>query len=412
MTFMRFTSGISDAVTAREAADDACRQVAAQLSGGSCDLACLFVSPAYRATWPDLLAFIHERLRPRPLIGCSGSGIIGGAQEFEWVPAVSILAAHLPEVRLFPFAVTPKELADSSPGGFWVDKIGASPEARTAFVLLADPYTCQTPKLIAELNATYRARPIIGALVSGGASPGEHLLFLNTTVHRDGAVGVAMAGNITMDTVVSQGCRPVGRPYVVTKAEEQAVLELGGRQALAVLHDVLSALSPGDRQLAQRGSIFAGVAMSEMRQRFGSGDFLIRNIVGIDPELGALAIAEGAEVGQTIQFQLRDPATSRQELRRLLQQQLTPHPLPPAGCLLFNCAGRGKSLYGAAHQDVRLIQTVSGKLPIGGFFCDGEIGPVHGTNFLHGYTASLALFRPLHVLRHQQTTSVARAETT
>ncbi|OGX29642.1 MAG: hypothetical protein A3B78_02485 [Omnitrophica WOR_2 bacterium RIFCSPHIGHO2_02_FULL_67_20] len=410
MTFMRFTSGISDAVTAREAADDACRQVAAQLSGGSCDLACLFVSPAYRATWPDLLAFIHERLRPRTLIGCSGSGIIGGAQEFEWVPAVSILAAHLPEVRLFPFAVTPKELADSSPGGFWVDKIGASPEARTAFVLLADPYTCQTPKLIAELNATYRARPIIGGLVSGGTSPGEHLLFLNTTVHRDGAVGVAMAGNITMDTVVSQGCRPVGRPYVVTKAEEQAVLELGGRQALAVLHDVLSALSPGDRQLAQRGSIFAGVAMSEMRQRFGSGDFLIRNIVGIDPELGALAIAEGAEVGQTIQFQLRDPATSRQELRRLLQQQLTPHPLPPAGCLLFNCAGRGKSLYGAAHQDVRLIQTVSGKLPIGGLFCNGEIGPAHGTNFLHGYTASLALFRPLHISAHQPAASVAHGE--
>jgi small ligand-binding sensory domain FIST len=410
MTSMRFTSGISDAVTAREAADAACRQVAEQLSGRSCELACVFVSPTYRTAWPNLLTFIHERLRPRALIGCSGSGIIGGAQELEWVPAVSILAAHLPDVRLFPFVVTPEELADSSPGGFWVDKIGVSPEAQAAFVLLADPYTCQTPKLISELNATYRARPVIGGLASGGTEPGEHLLFLNTAVHREGAVGVAMTGNITMDTVVSQGCRPAGRPYVVTKAEEHAVLELGGRQALAVLHEILSALSPDDRELAQRGSIFAGVAISEMRQRFGSGDFLIRNIVGIDPESGALAIAEGVEVGRTIQFQLRDPGTSRQELRRLLQQQLSPHPVPPSGCLLFNCTGRGKSLYGAAHQDVKLIQTVSGKLPIGGFFCNGEIGPVHGTNFLHGYTASLGLFRPLHLSRYQPVAPVAQGE--
>lgn len=412
MAFMRFTSGISDAISARGAAEAACRQVADQLSGASCDLACIFVSPTYRTAWPDLIALIHERLRPRALIGCGGSGIIGGVQELEWVPAVSILAAHLPDVRLFPFVVTPEELTDSSPGGFWVDKVGAGPDTHAVFVVLADPYTCETPKLIDELNATYRARPVVGGLVSGGTEPGEHLLFLNTTVHREGAVGVAMAGNITMDTVVSQGCRPVGRSYVVTKGEERAVLELGGRQALAVLHDVLSALSPDDRELAQRGSIFAGVAISEMRQRFGSGDFLIRNIVGIDPELGALAIAEGVEVGQTIQFQLRDPGTSRQELRRLLQQRLTSHPLPPAGGLLFNCTGRGKALYGAAHQDVKLIQTIGGKLPIGGFFCNGEIGPVNGTNLLHSYTASLALFRPLHVGRHQPTARVAQGETT
>ena len=399
---MRFTSGISDAVTAREAAELATQQVLDQLDGTSCELACLFASPIYRTSWHDLLDFVNQRLKSRVLIGCSGSGIIGGGQELEWVPAISLVAAHLPDVHLYPFIVTPEELELSGAGGFWVDKIGASPEAHPSFVLVADPYTCQPTKLIEELNATYRTRPIIGGLVSGGQGPGEHFIFMNTEVYTEGAVGVAMTGNITMDTVISQGCRPIGQSYIITRAEDNVVWELGGRQALAVLHEVLAGLSLEDRELAQQGSIFAGLAITEMRQRFASGDFLIRNIVGIDPDGGGIAIAEGVEVGQTLQFQLRDPSTSRRELRRLLQQiNQPPHAVPPAGCLLFNCTGRGKSLYGVSHQDVKTIQLVNGKVPIGGFFCNGEIGPVGGTNFLHGYTASLALFRPLHLGRPQ-----------
>lgn len=390
---MRFTSGISDAVNAQDAADAVCRQVLEPLAGSPCDLACVFASTIYRTSWTELLCRIHEQLKPRVLIGCSGSGIIGGGQELEWVPGISITAAHLPDVRIHPFMVTPEELEQSAPGGFWVDKIGASPEQQPVFIVVADPYTCQPMKLITELNATYRTRPMVGGLVSGGNEPGEQMLFLNTDVYREGAVGVAMTGNIVMDTVISQGCRPIGRPYVVTKVEENALLELGGRQALDVLHEVLSGLSAADRDLAQRGSIFVGLVINEMRQSFAAGDFLIRNIIGIDPDAGAIAVAEPLAVGHTVQFQLRDPSTSRQELRRLLQSQ--PHLPPPAGGLLFNCTGRGKSLYGTANQDIRTIQTVSGKLPVGGFFCSGEIGPVGGTNFLHGYTASLGLFRPL-----------------
>ena len=391
---MRFTSGISDAIQAPEAADAACQQVVKQLAGASCDLALLFASTIYRTAWPELLTQVYNTLKPKVLIGCSGSGIIGGGQELEWVPAISVTGAHLPDVRLHPFIVTPAELDASAPGGFWIDKIGASPESRPVFVVVADPFTANPMKLIEELNTTYRTRPIIGGLVSGGNEPGEHLIFMNTNVHREGAVGVAMTGNVTMDTIISQGCRPIGKPYVITKAEDNLVIELGGRQALAVLHEVLSSLSAEDRELAQRGSIFVGIAMTEMRQAFASGDFLIRNIVGLDPDQGAIAVADRVEVGQTLQFQLRDPATSRQELRRLLQSIGPPQTVPPAGCLFFNCTGRGKSLYGTAHQDVKLIQMINGKVPIGGFFCNGEIGPVGGTNFVHGYTASLGLFRP------------------
>ena len=392
---MRFTSGLSDAVNAEEAVKAACQQVLDQLQGQPCHAVFLFASTIYRAEWPTLLAYLHARLKPQVLIGSSGSGIIGGGQELEWVPAISVVAAHLPDVRLFPFAVTPEELELSAPGGFWVDKIGAAPDARPVFVLMADPYTCDPMKCLSELNTTYRTRPIVGGLASGGNEPGEHLLFLGTEVFHAGAVGVAMTGNVTMDTVISQGCRPIGRSYVVTKAEDNNIGELGGRPALVVLHEVLSSLSLEDRELAQRGSIFVGLAINEMRQAFTAGDFLIRNIIGIDPEGGAIAVAENVDVGQTLQFQLRDPMTSRQELRRLLQQAGQSAAMtPPAGCLLFTCTGRGRSLYGLAHQDVKTIQTVSGKMPIGGFFCNGEIGPVGGINFLHGYTASLGLFRP------------------
>jgi small ligand-binding sensory domain FIST len=394
---MRFASAISDAANAQEAAEAVCRQLLEQLQGRACDLACLFASPIYRTGWPELVSRIHDRLRPRVLLGCSGSGVIGGGQELEWVPALSMVAARLPGVQLHPFAVSPEELEGSSPGGFWVDKIGASPEAQPVFILIADPYTTQPAKLIAELNATYRTRPMVGGLVSGGNEPGEHLIFLDRHVRREGAVGVALAGNITMDTVISQGCRPIGRPYVVTRAEEHAILALGGRPALAVLHAILSSLPLEDRELAQQGSVFVGLVIDEMRRNFSAGDFLIRNIVGIDPDAGAVVVADQVAVGQSVQFQLRDPATSRQELRRLLQRLPPAAISPPAGALFFNCTGRGRALYGTANQDIRTIQMISGKLPVGGFFCNGEIGPVGGTNLLHGYTASLGLFRPMEL---------------
>ena len=178
------------------------------------------------------------------------------------------------------------------------------------------------------------------------------------------------------------------------KAEDNIVWELGGRQALEVLREVLTGLSPTDQELAQH-SIFVGLVINEMKPKFGTGDFLIRTLVGIDPPSGAIAVADPVSIGQTLQFHLRDPSASREDLRRLLaEHSSTRHAAPPAGALLFNCLGRGKSFYGTAHHDLKTIRTFSGKLPVGGFFCNGEIGPVGRTNFLHGYTASLGLFRP------------------
>ncbi|MBI2093218.1 MAG: FIST C-terminal domain-containing protein [Candidatus Omnitrophica bacterium] len=260
--------------------------------------------------------------------------------------------------------------------------------------MFADPLTCQPSKLVDELSATYQGSPIIGGLLSGGDQPGEHTLFAGLSVLEEGAVGLAMTGNIEVNTIISQGCRPIGRPVVVTQVQDNLLITLGGQPALAFLHEVLRALPRQDQDLAQHGAVLIGLVINEMRSKFSSGDFLIRSILGIEPELGALAISDRVFVGQTVQFQLHDPATARQQLRQLLQQVGHSLEAPPAGGLLFNCTGRGRSLYGMSHQDVKTIQLVSGKMPIGGFFCNGEIGPVGGINLLHGYTASLGLFRP------------------
>jgi small ligand-binding sensory domain FIST len=394
---MRFASAISESPHLRRAVDEACRRILEELAGSPCHWVCLFVSPAYQADWDEALHAIHEHLRPAVLMGCSGQSVIGGGREVESTPAVSVFAAHLPEARLYPFVISPDELALSSAGGFWVDKVGIPAQARPRFVLLVDPATCEASKIVQEFNATFPGCPVIGGLASGGREAGDHVLFYDTEVHRAGAVGVAMTGDLRLEAVVAPGCRPIGQPLVVTKAEEHVIWELGGRQALEVLREVFVGLSSTDQALAQH-AIFIGLCINEMTPKFHPEDFLIRHLVGIDPPSGAIAVEDEVRIGQTLQFHLRDPSVSRGELRRTLLQRLeSPSHPAPAGVLVFNCVARGKAFYGAAHHDLKTIrEVVGGQAPIGGFFCNGEIGPVGGTNFVHGYTASLGLFRPGH----------------
>ncbi|MBI4354656.1 MAG: FIST C-terminal domain-containing protein [Candidatus Omnitrophica bacterium] len=392
---MRFASAISESTHLRNAVDQACRQILDQLIGNPCHWACVFISPLYQqADWAEANQVIHDHLRPAVLMGCSGHGVIGTDRVVEAVPAVSIFAAHLPDVRLYPFLISPEELELASPGGFWVDKVGIPAQERPNFVLLADPATCDPSKILNELNETFPGCPIIGGLASGGEEPGEHVLFYDTEAHRAGAVGVAMTGPLRCETLIASGCRPVGQPFVVTKAEEHVVWELGGRQALEVLRELFVGLSPTDQALAQH-AVFVGMVINEMKPRFSPQDFLIRHLVGIDPPSGAIAVEESIHVGQTLQFHLRDPSASRGELRRLLRDHVAASQAAPHGVLLFNCVGRGKTFYGSTPHDLRTIREVMGsRVPISGFFCNGEIGPVGGINFLHGYTASLGLFGP------------------
>ena len=398
---MRFAASISDHHDPVAATKAAVQQVAAQLAGEPCHLALLFASALYRADWAGMLRHIRQTLGTPLVLGCTGGGILGIDQELEAIPALSLAAAHLPGVELHPFTVRVEDLQQEPAAGFWMDKLGLTPAQEPVTILLPEPSSCDVVGLLATLGAVYPRMPIIGGLASGasGAEASGPALFLNDQTLTEGAVGVALTGNIVLHTIVAQGCRPIGRPFIVTKAQERFILELAGMPATEALRDLFMKLPAEDQALAQR-ALFLGVVMNEQQPEFRRGDFLIRNLMGIDPSTGAIAAGDHIHVGQTVQFQVRDADTSREDLQHLLQEyshgSQSSSPTPSSGALLFSCLGRGQDLYGQPHHDIRAIRAALGSIPIAGFFCNGEIGPVGGRNFVHGFTSSLGLFRPKH----------------
>ena len=376
------------------AAGTALEEVSKHLDGRKPQIVFLFVSILYRAAWKPILRRIRAQMGEPLLIGCTGGGVLGADQELEGTPALSLAAGCLPEVRLHPFTVEPDDLSKQPEPGFWIEKIGASPSQEPVGILLAEPFSCDCMSLVHTLNAVYPKMPLIGGLASGARHAGENALFFNEEVVPEGAAGLLMTGNIAMQTIVSQGCRPIGRPFVVTKAEENVLLELGGIPATEALRQLYTELSETDKALAQR-ALLLGVVMNEYQQTFKRGDFLIRNLIGMDPSVGAIAVGDRIQTGQTVQFHVRDAGTSREDLQTLLKEQAPAFlQRPAAGALLFSCLGRGKDLYGEPHVDIRAIRGALGSFPIGGFFCNGEIGPIGTKNYIHGFTSSLGLFRP------------------
>ena len=241
-------------------------------------------------------------------------------------------------------------------------------------------------------NTTFPQRPVLGGLASGGQSSDTCALFLNGDVVH-GAVGAVLEGDFTLRTVVSQGCKPIGQPQVITRCEDQIIHELGGQPALEVVKDTLAALPAEDQALAQT-ALLMGRVIDEYQEDFGRGDFLIRTFIGADPKSGALMVGDTFRPGQTVQLHVRDAKTAREDLQHLmgsLAPTLTER--PARGALLFSCNGRGEHLYGEPDHDSRVIAAAAGTAPIAGFFCNGEIGPIGNTNFLHGFTASIGIFQ-------------------
>jgi small ligand-binding sensory domain FIST len=233
---------------------------------------------------------------------------------------------------------------------------------------------------------------VLGGLASGGHSPGSCALFFNGEVVH-GAVGAVLTGNFLLRTIVSQGCKPIGQPQVITRCDGQIIHELGGRPALEVIRETLGELSPEDQALA-RTALLMGRVIDEYKEEFQRGDFLIRTLMGADPTSGAIAVGDTFRAGQTVQLHVRDAMTAREDLH-LLMDTLTPElaSRPARGALLFSCNGRGAHLYGEPDHDSRVVTDTTGSIPMAGFFCNGEIGPIGNTNFLHGFTASIGIFQ-------------------
>jgi small ligand-binding sensory domain FIST len=258
--------------------------------------------------------------------------------------------------------------------------------------LLPDPFSIDAQKLLDVFNTTFPQRPVLGGLASGGQSPGTcALLFNGEVVH--GAVGAVLEGNFVLRTVVSQGCKPIGQPQIITRCEGHIIYELGRRPALEVIRETITNLSPADQDLV-RTSLMIGRVIDEYKEQFGRGDFLIRTFMGADAQSGAVAFGDAFRAGQTVQLHVRDATTAREDLQ-LLMETLTPDisARPARGALLFSCNGRGAHMYGEPDHDSRVIAETTGAIPIAGFFCNGEIGPIGPTNFLHGFTASIGIFQ-------------------
>lgn len=373
------------------------------------DLGLVFISSAFASEYSRVIPLLKEKLSVRALIGCGGSGIIGmnpidEAIELEGQPALSLSLAHLPDVKVHPFHIAADQLPDldSSPSA-WVDLVGVAPQEQPHFILLAEPFSSGISDLLQGLDYAYPGSIKVGGLASSGAMGTQSGLFCKNRFYSEGIVGVALSGNIVLETIVAQGCRPIGKTYQVTKGERNILLELveqdsnlPSRPPLEVLRDLIESLNEEDRKLAQT-SLFVGVARDEFKQHLGHGDFLVRNLLGVDPRMGAIAIGDRVRPGQRIQFHLRDARTSEEDLELLLERYQKDASNNPdaAGALMFSCMGRGERLYGQPHFDSQLFRRYCKNIQLGGFFCNGEIGPVGDSTFLHGYTSVFGILRQL-----------------
>lgn len=372
---------------------EAALSVKQQLNGETPDLITLFVSRPFADRYEEAGALLAERLPGRVVLGASAAGVIGNAQELEGKPCISVTAALLPGVKIHAFSIQDEDLPDldESPRA-WEKLIGLFPTENPQFILLADPFSFRLENFLMGLDFAFPKSSKVGGLASGGNQPGRNALYLNNLCLRTGLVGVALTGDIELETVVAQGCRPIGQPLRITECKDNILITVDGQPPVQVLQTLFMALSERDQQLMKQ-ALFLGLAMTATKDKLLPGDFLIRNIIGVDNDHGSVAVGALLRPGQTVQFHLRDSKSSTEDLRAVFER-VGDNKTKTRGALLFSCVGRGKSLYGRPNHDTSFFVQNVGPVPLGGFFCNGEIGPVGGTTYLHGYTSSFGLFRP------------------
>lgn len=365
-------------------------QIRARLGPDQPHLCVLFASAHYEDELAAISDKIYAEIGPRAFIGVTGEAVLCDGIEFEAQPAITLWAAHLPDVKMASFHLAQDDLDRMGENDRLADQIGVSPADNPFFMLFADPFSTKLHELLEVFAAEFPGRPIVGGMASAAERANQNVLIFEGQPMRQGAVGVALWGALQMDTIVSQGCRPIGRHFVITRSEGQIIYQLGGRAPLEVVHDLLRELPERDRELIHDRGLLVGRVINEYQASFHQGDFLIRSAIGFDARSGAMAVGEDVRVGQTIQFHVRDAVSASEDFSNLLTATAR---TPVAGALLFSCNGRGTRLFPQRNHDAALVIEKWGKIPMAGFFCAGEIGPIGSQNYVHGHTAVVALFR-------------------
>lgn len=359
---------------------------------GEYDLGILFLSLMSLTEVQDIVEGLRQNISIRNLLVTTCSGVIGSEIEIEDQPAASFMLAKLPGVKVTPFYIDQAQLKQMLEPADWMQFFDIFPNENPAFILLPDPFLLDINAFLRGMNGAYPGCSISGGLASGSDQPTGNTLMLGDAYYEQGMVGVALTGDIEVNTVVSQGCRPIGEIYLVTRAERNCIFELGGKPFTEVFDEVLKNADLRDQELLQQ-SIFVGIAINEQKSEYKAGDFLIRGLMRLDHDSGTGSIGDAIESGQRIQFHVRDPQSAVEELHTLLDyQQQRMNNRKPEGLLVFSCSGRGEHLFLRKNHDIETIQQHLGPVPASGLFCAGEIGCVGDKSFLHGFTNSMVLF--------------------
>ncbi|RKZ14030.1 hypothetical protein DRQ53_01590 [bacterium] len=392
---MHWVSAVSQKETLLDALDEVSQALHTGLAGDSVDLLLAFPSQHYLFDYGRILPRLAENLPAGKVLGCSAHSAIGSHLEMEKGPGLSVIAAHLPAVELVTRHIERSGLPalDGSPQP-WRDLIGVDPGLRPDFIVLADPYSLDSQRLLTGIDYAYPDSTVVGGLASGATGARGNALFDTNTIHRSGALVIALWGNIKLDALVARGCRPIGQPARVTECDGHLLTGIDEQSPTKYLSSLYESLDEATQDLV-RTSLHVGVVVDELRDEIGPGDFLVRNILGMHQESGVVAVGSDLRRGQTVQFHVRDRETAARDLTQQLafyRERHTPDAI--AGALQFSCLGRGQALTGTENHDISLVQEALGPLPVAGFFGNGEIGPVGSTTHLHGYTTVLGLARP------------------
>lgn len=379
---MPFAAALSEHPVAADAVGEVLGSIVEQ-QGVEPDFVVVFASAAHVEFLGEISSAVRTVLRPGVLLGSSAGSVLGGAHEAEDVPALSLFAAWGTPAR--PLRLDAGPVHDDGTGpAVMIRGVPADLAPDSTILLLADPFSFPTEGFLGQLAAARSDLRVVGGLASASERPGGNALVLDDEVHHDGAVGIVLSG-ARVQPVVSQGCRPVGEPMVVTRAEGNYLVELAGQPALDRLTTLATELPPDDRALLAQG-VHLGVVIDESRPDFDRGDFLVRAVLGADKAKGVLAVGAAVPVGTTVQFHVRDALSADEDLRAVLSG------VGGDAALVFTCNGRGERLFRVPDHDAEVVTDALDSTAVAGMFCAGELGPVGGRSFLHGFTASVLVF--------------------